>query len=80
MIDPEQRQAIRDRVGEHPPITASEQRDPEQAVTVLWQQWTDLSAALQEFGVAPNAMCDASNEIASARTEFAAEHGRSTTR
>lgn len=80
MWDPEQGRAIRERVGEQPPLTASDQRDPEDALTHIWQRWIDDTAALQEFGVAPTAMCDASNEIASARTEWAQEHGRTTSR
>lgn len=74
MFDSAQAQEIRDHVG-GPEITADDRRDPEGAVDVLWSQWTDLTAHLQDFGVAPNAFCTAANQVAEARNEIREREG-----
>jgi hypothetical protein len=68
--DPAVQQEIRDKVGTEAPATASDQRDPEDAIHALWAQWTDMTFTLQEFGVPTRAICDASNGIAESREEI----------
>lgn len=75
MFDQAMAQEIRDQVGEDVPITASERKDPEDAVQTLWGQWLDLTAALQTYGVSHNSLCDASSKI----TEVFAARDRSAT-
>lgn len=76
--DPQVQGEIRDAVGEVP-ITGSDARDPEDAIHTLWGQWIDMTAALQEFGVAPATFCEASNRIVEVR-EAAKAEGRSLAR
>jgi hypothetical protein len=73
--DPQVQEQIREHVGFEAPTTADDRRDPEDAIHTLWAQWTDLTYALQEFGVPPKHMCDSSNAIASAREEIRQREG-----
>lgn len=67
MWTPEQREEIASATGEVP-ITASEQRDRDEALPVLWEQFGELAATLQTFGVSPASMCEATNRIAEVRS------------
>lgn len=80
MFGSKQWQEIRDHVGTAVPVTASEHREPEEAATFLWQHTIDGIAALQELGVAPGAICDASNRVAEARLQISEREGAETTR
>lgn len=77
MFDKATAVAIREGIGE-PEFTASDQRDPSDAVQLVWEQWAETTGALQAFGISPASMCDGVNRVAEIRQEVgASEHAHS---
>jgi hypothetical protein len=75
MFDSERYKAIVERVGTEVAEGAVAPENLGPGTDALWRQWIAAGAELQDLGIAPTAMCDATNEIATARAEFASsEH------
>lgn len=75
MFDQDRWKAIQERVGTEVADGAVPDENLGPATDALWRQWTMVNAELQELGLAPSALCDATNEIAAGRAQFAsAEH------
>jgi hypothetical protein len=75
MFDHKKWQAIEERVGTEVSEGAVPPENLGPGTDATWRTWLRATYELQELGIAPAALCDASNEIASGRAEFAsAEH------
>lgn len=71
MFDPDVQKVILERVaGDGIAEGAVEPGATGPGTDALWRSWLATGYELQALGIAPGAMCDATNEVASARAEF----------
>lgn len=75
MFDQKKWQAIQERVGTEVSEGAMPSENLGPGTDAAWRTFLHASFELQELGIAPAALCDASNEIASGRAEYeSAQH------
>jgi hypothetical protein len=75
MFDQDKWKAIQEHVGTEVAEGAVPDENFGPATDALWRQWIQAGSELQDLGIAPTAMCDATNEIAAARAKYeSAEH------